>query len=371
MVAILLLLAAPSQVQGAASAERVALEAAAKKGNAQAQYDLALELMYGEDVDPKTRDAAAAMGWLRRAAEQGHLEAQKDLGTNYSLGIGVAPDAAEAAHWYSKAADQGDAEARFYLAVAYEQGEGVKADSAAALRLHRLAAAQGYASSQAELGEIYLNGLLVPRDDLEAVRWLRLAADQGQPEGQVTLREMLVAGRGVARNEPEANQWFRKAAERGYPRGMGKLGESYALGRGAARNAVCAYLWYGLAAKEGWILGERRRAALAATLSADELVYGSRLIAESAVKPGNVDHPCCPGDLVTFSLKDAALGDVIASIGTLSGLKIAGDFDAAASVRVKLEDRPWEEILTYILHSVGLAWRRNGDTILVSRAGAG
>ena len=48
---------------------------------------------------------------MRKAAEQGHTEAQLTLGTWYSFGIGVPEDKAEGAKWYRRAAEQGSGEA--------------------------------------------------------------------------------------------------------------------------------------------------------------------------------------------------------------------------------------------------------------------
>lgn len=330
---VLLSLIAPAVIAGMDTADRAALEAAAKKGKAQAQFDLAQELRYGEGVDPKTRDAAAAIRWLKLAADQGHLEAQKNLGSSYSLGIGVAKGAAEAVRWYRKAADQGNAEARFHLALACQCGQGVKVDDAEALRWHRMAAEQGYPSSQTELGERYADGTGVARDDAEALRWLRLAADQGQPRGRVV------------------------------------LGDLFLLGRAGTRNPVCAYFWFAMAANRGWDVGATQRDWLAAKLTADELVYGKRLV-EAAAASGNASrHPSCPGELVTLRFEHAALGDIVPLLATISGLKIVGDYDATKSIQVDLEDRPWEEAATTILHSAGLAWHRSGDTLVLTRPG--
>jgi hypothetical protein len=50
-----------------------------------------------------------AAKWYRKAAEQGHAEAQVQLGVLYSNGLGVAANTAEATKWLLKAAEQGHA----------------------------------------------------------------------------------------------------------------------------------------------------------------------------------------------------------------------------------------------------------------------
>ena len=48
-------------------------------------------------------DYVEVVKWWRKAAEQGHAEAQNNLGWMYSLGKGVPQDDIEAEKWYSLA----------------------------------------------------------------------------------------------------------------------------------------------------------------------------------------------------------------------------------------------------------------------------
>ena len=96
----------------------------------------------------------------------------------YGKGEGVPQDAAEAVTWYRKAAEQGDAEAQYSLGVMYDTGEGVPQDDATAVRWYCLAAEQGIARAQYSLGVMYGTGLGVPQDRAEAHMWLNLAASR-------------------------------------------------------------------------------------------------------------------------------------------------------------------------------------------------
>ena len=58
-------------------------------------------------------DKAEAVKWYRKAAEQGHSDAQNNLGACYDEGDGVAVDKAEAVKWYRKAAEQGHSDAQY------------------------------------------------------------------------------------------------------------------------------------------------------------------------------------------------------------------------------------------------------------------
>jgi TPR repeat protein len=72
------------------------------------------------------------VSWYRKAAEQGHADAQFTLGYMYSNGCGVPKDDKLAASWYRLAAEQGEAAAQFNLAIMYLSGEGVQEDNVSA-----------------------------------------------------------------------------------------------------------------------------------------------------------------------------------------------------------------------------------------------
>ena len=115
------------------------------------------------------------------AAERGEAEAQLDLGTRYARGKGVERNDAEAAKWLRKAADQGLARAQLDIGVLYATGRGVPRDDAEAARWYRKAADQGLPQAQLNLGLAYDLGLGVPVDKAEADSWWRTAAAQGNP----------------------------------------------------------------------------------------------------------------------------------------------------------------------------------------------
>ena len=71
---------------------------------------------YGEGLAAYKRgDYVTAAEWYRKAAKQGHVEAQFFLGFMYKKGKGVPQDYALAAEWYRKAAEQGYAKAQSKL----------------------------------------------------------------------------------------------------------------------------------------------------------------------------------------------------------------------------------------------------------------
>ena len=78
---------------------------AAEAGELSAQYNLGVTL----------KDPREAMKWLRKAARQGHLQAQVILAEMYEGQEGIRRNIAAAIKWYRKAADGGDGDAREHL----------------------------------------------------------------------------------------------------------------------------------------------------------------------------------------------------------------------------------------------------------------
>ena len=95
--------------------------------------------------------AAQALDWLRRAAEQGHRDAQLRLAIALEEGRGTAADPAQAASWYAKAAQAEDAEAIYRLALLYDEGIGVPRDTVKARDLLGEAMGLGHNGAQERL----------------------------------------------------------------------------------------------------------------------------------------------------------------------------------------------------------------------------
>ena len=99
----------------------------AKKGNKTAQYDLAMEYMFGKQISQEGIEQppryAEAVKWLTKAATAGDPKSQYMLGTLYERGRGVNKSAAEAMKWYKKAVDNNFKEAACPLARLYEKSD--------------------------------------------------------------------------------------------------------------------------------------------------------------------------------------------------------------------------------------------------------
>jgi len=95
------------------------------------------------EKEGKPGDLEQAVNWFQRAATQGHLAAQGNLGLLYYAGLGVRKDLKKSLHWLLEAAQQGYGKAQFMLGHLYGNGEGVPQDYIHAHMWLNLAAAQG------------------------------------------------------------------------------------------------------------------------------------------------------------------------------------------------------------------------------------
>ena len=233
--------------------ERQAEEARlAREREEQRQRENGKVYQYNQGVECyNDKDYEGAATWWRKAAGQGHAEAQYWLGRCYHHGRGVARDYAAAAEWYRKAAEQGNVYAQTNLGMCYYNGRGVAQDYAEAVKWFRKAAEQGRASAQYNLGSCYYNGRGVAQDYAEAVKWFRKAAEQGDADAENFLGEAYYYGHGVAQDYAEAAKWYRKAAEQGSAGAQFNLGWCYAKGQGVARDEDEAVRWWRKAAEQG------------------------------------------------------------------------------------------------------------------------
>ena len=159
-------------------AEAIAeLMPSAKAGQVEAQYQLASKYYVGY-----WRDPAEAVKWFRKAAEQGHVQAQHTLGIIYDDGDDfllayepepgkkiVLKNSIEAVKWYRKAAMQGHADGQEMLAGHYYTGEGVLQDFVQAYAWYSLAARQGRDQGHRidpSTGEISSDGVLLTMRDV-------------------------------------------------------------------------------------------------------------------------------------------------------------------------------------------------------------
>lgn len=249
---------------------------AAEGGHDWAQYYLACLLAAGEgyvpdvqgpryqstELDPK--NAAEALYWFKKAADQGHLDAQLNLGlitkdpnwleqaakrghplAQHQLALMLfEQDRPSATHWFLQAAEQGNTESQHLLA-------NLMADEAnweQAVRWFGQAAQADHLESQAQLGYI----LAQQGQDEQSAHWLQKAAQQGHPEACRNLAVLYATGRGLEQSPEAAARWYLVAAEKGHQGAQMALSGMYATGEGVEKNPQEAVRWTLQAAHQGY-----------------------------------------------------------------------------------------------------------------------
>jgi localization factor PodJL len=166
-------------------------------------------------LTPAERLPAAFAGSLRAAAGKGDAAAEYEIAVRYAEGRGVPQDSSAAVEWFERAAKQGLAPAQFRLGGMYEKGLGVKKNLDTARRLYVAAGQAGNAKALHNLAVLYAEGLDGKPDYETAARWFRKAADYGIADSQYNLAILYARGIGVEQNLTEAYRWFSLAARTG------------------------------------------------------------------------------------------------------------------------------------------------------------
>jgi TPR repeat protein len=178
---------------------REALNWHARRGNEQAQIELAL-LLFTKGTPGDLQEAG---GWFLLAARSGNANAQRF----YSLilmEIAKAPPL-EALEWLQRSANQGDPDAENFLGqyAANPPRDYAPPDYSAAIEHFKKAISLGSPKAALNLGNLYADGLGVPKDTLTAIELYKAAADAGLVEAKNLLFSKLdIVYRPSARSAP-------------------------------------------------------------------------------------------------------------------------------------------------------------------------
>lgn len=131
-------------------------------------------------------DYPKAVAEWRAPADAGDADAQFNLGQAYKLGRGVPADSKVAQSWYLKAAQQGHEQAQANLGlILFQNG-----DRQGAMPWITKAAQRGEPRAQYVLGTAMFNGDLVPRDWPRAYALMTRSAAAGLPQAATSLQQM-------------------------------------------------------------------------------------------------------------------------------------------------------------------------------------
>ena len=227
--------------------QRTALKwflAAAEQGHAEAQHQLGLILAWGPEA---LRDDAQALVWLRQAAERNQAGAWIDLGWLLQR---RSENYAEVIHCFEQALALGSAAGHFSLGVFHEHVPGDASALSKALHVSHDAAQLDRAPVQRELGQDLLesSGGHPSARLKEAVACYRRAAELGDADGQYKVGTLYEHGRSLPQDVALAAEFYRLAAVQGHGLAQAAVGRLYRAGRGVAQDLAGALQWFRKAA---------------------------------------------------------------------------------------------------------------------------
>lgn len=210
-----------------------ALEFAAGKGYARAQWELARRYADGDGVK---RDALKAFRYFQLLADQ-HAEDNPFLSTgriiadsfvelsNYYLSglpeAGVVQDISQAFNLlYHAATYFGDPEAQYQLGMMYLQGKGREPNPVTAAKWLNLAAKKNHIGAQGELGRLLYLNRTNPKEKFEGLIYLEVARRRADPASQawvIKTHDELFTGLDEQlrqRAEAAADEWIEKNGNR-------------------------------------------------------------------------------------------------------------------------------------------------------------
>ena len=159
---------------------------------------------------------------LEEKAAAGDMDAQYELAMKLIYGDGADEDNFRAAQLLEVAALQGHREAAYNLGVCYHYGHGVDVDLRTAYQLYLRSAMQGYGKGLALVGDFYAEGICVRQSWREAIKWYldATASTDLSAAGyaEYKLACILANGNGVEQDIEGAKEWFQKAIDHGEDR---------------------------------------------------------------------------------------------------------------------------------------------------------
>lgn len=177
--------------------------------------------------------------FLRKSAENGYAEAQRDLGLLLLGSPASTRNAKEAFSWIKKAADQGDLYASFYLAHLYRDGTGVQQDDAKANAIFSSIAPTFYDMAK----ELLLSDAHSSIGLFDSVIGMFIDPYSGWSAYRMALT-FYYGTSGIVRDYAKAFDYFNIAYDMGTIEAAYYLGICYQQGRGTEKNALLSKLYF-------------------------------------------------------------------------------------------------------------------------------
>lgn len=217
--------------------------AMAEAGEPMAQYAIGLFYFWGDMFlnfqQPLKKDfatcekenAAQALKWFRRSAEQGCIPAFRNAFNSVRNGVnGVTKDLEEALRWAETVRDKVDMR-DYYHSLILEYQKLKRYDDA--IRWSEKGTREGIGVCAVDLGLAYQSGGKgVPKDEARALELFHKAASEGEEYGSYNAGRCYYEGRGCVRDYREAFRCFEEADLGGHPSAKWYLAQCYFWGYG-------------------------------------------------------------------------------------------------------------------------------------------
>tara|TARA_B110001469_G_C9629197_1_gene314502 strand:+ start:826 stop:1656 length:831 start_codon:yes stop_codon:yes gene_type:complete len=220
---------------------------AADQGYPEAQFELS---KFGRWLK---LDVHQVLELCTKAANNGFIPAQHDLGIKAYEGYSGEADFEEAIKWFSKADQHGDMESKYWLGTMHIDGKGFHKNMSVGHGLISLAAKKGCKKAKLELAFMYEFGTsFLPINKEKAAEWFLKAMD------------LFDGTRPDMNYERAISNWWLPAAERGYCEAQFQLARQYEvldLWDPISRELL-AIVWYKRASEQDHVQAQIFLAAL-------------------------------------------------------------------------------------------------------------
>ena len=179
--------------------------------NSEVQLDMGRRFLYGFGV-PKNADET--FKWFTLSAEQGNVDAIKNLGHCYRSGIGIESDYSEAVKWYLKAAEQGHAKSQNKLADHYLEGKGTSKNIGEAKKYLTYASYFNQPDSFCHIGLMMIEGIGFNKDVDKGLEYIRRSANLKCRDAYLVLGKFYEFGQYVKKDIAQATYYYSKFNEK-------------------------------------------------------------------------------------------------------------------------------------------------------------
>lgn len=204
---------------------------------------------YGISADVIQGWVNELMSWLTKAAVDGNVDAQFELGKMYLGILGVEQDEEKALKWLEEASENGNIEASYELGEIYYGEEPLlhHYDKPKAMEYYRRGAEKSHLNSMQKLADI----LFFWGSKEEACKWYLKAAELGDAESAYRIGLNYYNGDGVPKNSILGKKWVLKAAEMNHSGAQYVIGVNYLHDGSYGQNNQKGLEWLSKASKNG------------------------------------------------------------------------------------------------------------------------